>query len=61
MIKHVILAVAPKPIGAKAQYILYIRKSKGFFFLFFFFLLLSYAVTSDLPLLLPEDFFKSVW
>ena len=32
MIKHVILAVAPKPIGAKAQYILYIRKSKGFFF-----------------------------
>ena len=28
----VTLAVAVKPIGAKAQYILYIRKTKGFFF-----------------------------
>jgi len=54
----VILAVALKPIGAKAQYILYIRKTKGFFSLLF--LLLSYAVTSDLPLFLPEDFLKSV-
>ena len=51
----VTLAVAVKPIGAKAQYILYIRKTKGFFFLLF--LLFSYAVTSDLPLFLPEDFF----
>ena len=31
----VILAVALKPIGAKAQYILYIRKTKGFFSLLF--------------------------
>lgn len=47
--------------GKSTVHPLYQKKQRFFFFLFFFFLLLSYAVTSDLPLLLPEDFFKSVW